>query len=114
MLLSEKINKSIRVFEEIADMLYKGDGAGLVRIKTELDDISKLLNIFIRIIPSLKDMGIDIPEEIIEAQINNMQEGLEHRDYILIADTLKYEINDTLAVIDDLMVKGVIKDEELF
>lgn len=114
MLISEKIKICVNEFESISDKLYIGDGSGVIEIKNILDDAVALINIFIRIIPSLNQMGLDIPKEIIEGQIHNLEEGLENRDFFLIADTLKYEINDTLMVVNDLVTEGVIKDEELF
>ena len=114
MLISVKIKEIKSAFEITADLLYKGDGMGVMSVKNTLDDAVALINIFIGIIPSLAKMGIDVPREVIDGQLENLKNGLEYKDYFLIADTLKYEINDTLAVIGDLVAEGVIKDEELF
>ena len=114
MLISVKINEMKYKFDDIADMLYKGDGTGIVSVKNWLTDAISLINIFIGTIPALAKMGIDVPREVLDSQIENLKNGLEHKDYFLIADSLKYEINDTLTVIGDLVAEGVIKDEELF
>ncbi|MBP3338705.1 MAG: hypothetical protein J6L69_04815 [Lachnospiraceae bacterium] len=114
MLISVKIKEMKYKFDGIADMLYKGDGTGIVSVKNLLTDAISLINVFIGIIPVLAKMGIDVPREVLDSQIENLKNGLEHKDYFLIADSLKYEINDTLTVIGDLVAEGVIKDEELF
>ena len=114
MLLSEKAKYSIEKFEYISNMLYKGDGTGLMEIKNEIEDAISIINFFMSAIPYLNNWGLEIPKDVIELQIKNLENGLKYRDYFLIADTLKYEINDTLTVIVELITEGVIKDEQLF
>lgn len=40
--------------------------------------------------------GIEVPKEILLEQLQNLLDGFQNRDYIMIADTLHYEISDSL------------------
>jgi len=114
MFISEKIKQLTKEFEEIAIQLYKGDGSGIGAVSGLLNEAVALMNVFIGVIPALNKMGIDVPRDVIDAQVENLQNGLEYKDLYLLADTLKYEINDTLTIIGELVAEGVIKDEQLF
>ena len=58
---------------------------------------------FIELIPKLQTAGIDIPQDVILKQISNMAEGYEYRDNVLLADTLDYEILDTLQLYVEIL-----------
>lgn len=59
-------------------------------------DIIKNINIF-------KENGIDVSENIIMMQLENMIDGLENKDDVKLADTLEYEISQTINVYKEIM-----------
>lgn len=53
-------------------------------------------------------MGVELPQDVILAQINNMIDGFEYRDIIRLADTLEYEVSDMLVLYKDILEeKGI-------
>ncbi len=113
MILSEKVKKNMEELSKISDMLYVGDTTGLIAINNVINETVSIINYFISAIPYLNNLGLDIPKEVVEMQIKNLEDGLKNKDCFMLADTLKYEINDTLAVVCELISEGVIKDEQL-
>lgn len=73
----------------------------------ELKDIMPLINsIFtelINVIIKLKTLGIEVSEEVVIQQLKNLLEAYEYRDSMLLADTLLYEIKDTLIFYLEIM-----------
>lgn len=113
MRILDKINMVIKRNHDISELLYALDAEGFSGAKEEAEEIIKLMNLFINIMPALKNMGLEFPDGILEQQIKNLEDGLVHKDYILLGDTLRYEINDTLMVLKELVTEGVVKNEEL-
>lgn len=70
---------------------YKEISNHMPVINTLFLDIIKNLNIF-------KENGIEVSESIIMMQLNNMLDGLQYRDDVKLADTLEYEIIDTINI----------------
>ncbi|MCI5602813.1 MAG: hypothetical protein MR361_04880, partial [Clostridiales bacterium] len=48
-------------------------------------------------------LGVEFPEEIVIQQINNLADAIENKDTILLADTLNYEIKNTLLFYIDVI-----------
>lgn len=48
-------------------------------------------------------LGVELPQDIIMAQLNNMADGFEYRDSIKLGDTLEYEIINTLSLYKELI-----------
>ncbi len=113
MLLSEKIDEIIERNIKISDELYAVNNGVIIEFSDKNVDNIQLMNMFISIIPALIKMGLDIEEDIPLRQIKNMEKALETKDFMMLADTLRYEVNDTLSIVKELVVEGVIKNEEL-
>lgn len=46
-----------------------------------------------------------MPQDIVIIQIKNLLDGIENKDVLLIADTLKYEILPSLQVYDEILAQ---------
>ena len=76
---------------------------GYEKLKDYISDINKIFMEFIAIIPKLKELGVDIPSDVLIQQLKNLLEAYEYRDSMLLADTLRYEIIDTLSLYVEIM-----------
>ncbi len=113
MYLLEKIEFIIEENNKRSDALYAVKKGEAVGIDWDISDSIEMVNMFIRIVPSLQTMGFDISDEIPRAQLKNLKTALDNSDTMKVADSLKYEINDTILTLKELVVGGVIKNEEL-
>ena len=59
----------------------------------------------------LLQYGVEVPKDIIVAQMNNLLEAYEQKDRILLADTLHFEIADTLKFYQEIIM--AVKQENI-
>lgn len=71
-------------------------------LKDYISDINKVFMEFIVMIPKLEKLGVKIPSEVLIQQLKNLLEAYEYEDSMLLADTLRYEIIDTLNLYVDI------------
>lgn len=89
----ELIEENIRICEKI----YKGnDSKAFSESQETINNNNIVFTEFIEMIPKLQQLGVDIPMDIILQQLKNLVEAYEYRDSMLLLDTLRYEINDSL------------------
>ena len=72
-------------------------------INEQMPVINELFVDIIRNINIFKENGIDVSENIIMMQLENMVDGLENKDDVKLADTLEYEISQTINVYKEIM-----------
>lgn len=76
-----------------------------------LKEISDIMQDLIEYIPIFKECGIDIPLEVVVGQLNNLMDAYEHKDTMMLWDTLNYEIKDTfeyyIEIIKEFEKQGV-------
>ena len=63
------------------------------------EQMSVINEIFVNVIKDItlfKENGIDVSENIIMMQLENMMDGLKYKDDVKLADTLEYEISETI------------------
>lgn len=113
MLLLDKIDMAISENEKLCDVFYACEGSEKADVNWDITSSVNLVNMFISIVPVLKNMGLEVEEDIPKMQIERLKEGLERIDLMRVADCLKYEINDTLLTLKELVLGGIIKNEEL-
>lgn len=65
--------------------------------------IQKVITSLLENIPKYREMGVDLPEDIILTQLSNLLMAIEHRDIILLSDTLQYEIINTIQVYKEIL-----------
>ena len=72
-------------------------------INEQMPVINELFVDIIRNINIFKENGIDVSENIIMMQLENMIDGLENKDDVKLADTLEYEISETIRAYKDII-----------
>ncbi|MBQ3544342.1 MAG: hypothetical protein IJA34_05065 [Lachnospiraceae bacterium] len=82
----------------ICEKIYKGEDSKAFSESQETINNNIVFTEFIEMIPKLQQLGVDIPIEVILQQLKNLVDAYEYRDSMLLADTLRYEINDSLQV----------------
>ena len=95
--ISDKIENIIINLRQGKDRdAYKDINEQMPVINELFVDIIRNTNIF-------KENGIDVYENIIMMQLENMVDGLENKDDVKLADTLEYEISQTINVYKEIM-----------
>ncbi|MCI6499453.1 MAG: hypothetical protein MSA21_11315 [Lachnospiraceae bacterium] len=72
-------------------------------INEQMPVINELFVDIIRNINIFKENRIDVSGNIIMMQLENMVDGLENKDDVKLADTLEYEISQTINVYKEIM-----------
>lgn len=92
----EEISEVFDTIDKINEEIYEGNyGHAFIMIGESLKYISDIMQDFIQYIPIFKECGIDIPLEVVVGQLNNLMDAYEHKDTMMLWDTLNYEIKDT-------------------
>ena len=98
------VDNIIKEIPEVTVLLKQNkETEGYQAFNRLVPDINNAMTEFIELIPKLQTAGIDIPQDVILKQISNMAEGYEYRDNVLLADTLDYEILDTLQLYVEIL-----------
>lgn len=88
------------VLEKINDIVIKlRQGKYKDAYKDINEQMSVINEIFVNVIKDItlfKENGIDVSENIIMMQLENMMDGLKYKDDVKLADTLEYEISETI------------------
>lgn len=109
-----KIDSALSAISNIYTLLCQGDVNDAFKCFSEaLTDINEILTKLLDDMPKLCQYGIDIPADIVLKQLNNMLEAFENRDIIMLADTLHYEISDTLQFYKEIVQECIKKNIEL-
>lgn len=97
--MKNDIKKLINKIDNIYVNISKCDiNTAYTMLNEIMPDINKCLMEFVSKIPELNKLGVDIPTDVIVQQLKNLLEAYKYKDSMLLADTLHYEINDTLTV----------------
>ena len=96
--------KTIEEIEEIIEEINKfyigicqGKGEYVNNeLATALPKITKYMTELVQVVIKIKEYGVDIPVEVLTQQMSNLLDGYDHMDYMQIADTLHYEITDSM------------------
>lgn len=90
--------------DELIDLMYKNEVVmAFQKLSEYIPDITNCINSFILNITKYNSMGANISENIVIRQINNLLDGIENKDVLLIADTLKYEIKPSLKIYQQIL-----------
>lgn len=66
-------------------------------------EINEIIAEFLNHVEEYTALGIEIPVDVIVSQLQNMEEGMKWKDNILLADTLEYEIQNTILFYNDIL-----------
>lgn len=68
-----------------------------------MKEVNTILKEFIQRIEEFQSYGVEVPQDVILSQMRNLVEGFENRDRVLLADTLEYEIFNTILFYNDIL-----------
>lgn len=103
--MSEKSYEDIldKIENIIINLRQGKDREAYKDINEHMPVVNELFVDIIRNINIFKENGIDVSENIIMMQLENMIDGLENKDDVKLADTLEYEISQTINVYKEIM-----------
>lgn len=105
----EEVIEMLKCLPEIISKLRKNETDGVYKKLKEC--VPKLNHIYTNLLAhkaEYEEMGVELPQDVILAQINNMIDGFEYKDIIRLADTLEYEVIDMLMLYKDILKeKGI-------
>ena len=113
MLLLDKLQLEKIIIDEITDDIYICTTKWYTTFNENAGDILDFIQKLIAVSPLLEKMGIEIPVDVLENQISKVNEAVSEKDFMLLADVLKYEIKDSLCAFEELVEGGIVKNEEL-
>lgn len=102
--MSEKSYEAIldKIKDIIINLRQGKDKEAYKNINEQMPVINELFVDIIRNINIIKEKGIDVSENIVMMQLENMIDGLENKDDVKLADTLEYEISQTINVYKEI------------
>lgn len=89
--------------DEFVMNIYSYDIGIYNTISELITDINYHYVDFIKLIPKLNEIGMNIDAEGITQQIVHLSDSIKYFDRIEIYDTLKYEIRDTLTFYNEIL-----------
>lgn len=100
--LLEEVDEIGMIFDRLSDiaiMLYKNDtNKAYLEFKSIMPKINSHMLKLLSRLPRFALEGIELPQDVILVQLENMVEAFEHRDTLMLADTIEYELNNTFSV----------------
>lgn len=108
----ERNKELIKQLQTCADRLWENKGIGNKELISCIKSVNVVLKEFVGRISEFESMGVSIPQEIILTQLRNLMDGFEKKDTSLLADTLEYEIKNTLLFYNDILAEIEKETEE--
>ncbi len=104
--IDEKVNNLIsRIPEVVKHLRQNRDDRAYNAFGKIIIDLNAVMVTFINAIPSINQLGLDIPTDVVVAQLKNTSDGFEFRDNVLLADALEYEIMDSLKLYSEILAQ---------
>ena len=92
----EEIKGLIHDIDVYTEHIFEHEFFGGVELKRMGEHLEKVYMDFLNLIPSLNKIGMNIDKNLVLGQISNLTEAIKRKDLVLLFDTLRYEILDTL------------------
>lgn len=108
--LIERNEQVIDMMDTCIQNLWESSGAGNKELISCIKKLNLVLKEFTDRVPEFQKLGVDVPEDIILTQMKNLMTGFEKRDTVLLADTMEYEIKNTLLFYNDIL-KELAKEQ---
>ena len=105
------MSEKVRYIEDILNkidgiyiLLCQGDKKeGFEKLNDMMNELTNILGEILNSKEIFSKLEVEFPEEIVIQQINNLADAIEHKDTILLTDTLNYEIKNTLLFYIDVI-----------
>lgn len=102
--MENEIQDAIEKIDDFIIALYKDYESAIKNINNIVSVVNDIIGRLLNEIDYYKDQGEEIDTDIIIQQLNNLLQGIQYNDQILIADTLKYEIIESINMYRDLVL----------
>lgn len=107
----EQVEKAICEVNQTYDLIWQGEGGMAInQFSRQVTMIGKILQELISNIPALDEAGVQLPVDVIMQQMHNLTDALQYKDEVRLADTLRYEIGETLNVYLEILKQPEAKD----
>lgn len=90
------MKKTICVIEEIVLQMRQAEDGAWENVNRHFGQIVSAMEKTVKWAESLIQGGEDFPMDVVLQQIQNFNEAYEAKDEVMLADTLEYEIKNTL------------------
>lgn len=91
-----QITTTIEEIDKVCNKLWQCDEEAYKEFKKLCEGWMEVINQVIIDLSLWKEQNESIPLEIVFQQVKNLETALNNKDDFMLADTLKYEINNTL------------------
>lgn len=103
--MENDILEAIMTIDDYSKLLYTNFNNGMSRINDIVNIIQIYIEAFLNKIDKYNSLGENISTDVIINQLNNLMNAIEYKDQVLLIDTLRYEIEDTLNLYRKLVIK---------
>ncbi len=94
----KEIQNTIRLTEEMTLKLWQASDNVWSDINEQIEKVILAMTEIVEWAQTLVEAGEDFPIDVVLQQIQNLNEAYTAKDEVLLADTLEYEIKNTLYV----------------
>lgn len=102
--MKNEIQNAIEEIDDFIIALYKDYESAIKNINNIVSIVNDIISRLLNEIEYYKEQGEEIDTNIIIQQLNNLLQGIQYNDQILIADSLKYEIIESMNMYRDLVL----------
>ncbi len=102
--MENEIQNAIEEIDDFIIALYKDYESAIKNINNIVSVVNDIISRLLNEIEYYKEQGEEIDTNIIIQQLNNLLQGIQYNDQILIADTLTYEIIESMNMYRDLVL----------
>lgn len=107
---NEYLENIITDTQQVACALYQNDlESAQLKIGVVLEAANNIYRIMAENAAVYQNAGIEIPLQVLRAQLANLSDAVENQDFLALADILQYELREGLLFYRN--IKGIIKDE---
>lgn len=106
----DTIKATLVRLDSVYDMLCQNNTTPAMKEISEImPGLNGIITKLISEIPYYRQLGVDLPEDVIIAQLNNLLDAFEQKDMVMLADSLKYELSDTLQVYEEILTQLAVE-----
>lgn len=104
---NEKITEAKTILadiDEIYHLLCRNDINHARELMTgKLPKVAEIMTSFIKNADKIREYDIDIPADVLILQLNNLLDAYENKDYVMLADSLHYELTEAIQLYVEIM-----------
>lgn len=101
--LRKRNTQIVEKMDKITEDIWKNKKGINEELISCIKEINAVMKEFIGRVEEFRGYGVDIPEDVILSQLRNLMDGFEQRDSILLADSMEYELKNTILFYNDIL-----------